>query len=527
MLLEEPSALRTISLDPDCVVVIGAGAVGIHLAVQLARRGRQVVVLESGSHTIRNFSHDSFEVVGRKHDGIRIGRSVALGGTTNLWGGQLVEFLPIDLEGRDWLPGSRWPVQFDELAPYYEPTYEALGYAPRWQVDDAVWSDTGKPKPELGNGTEIFLTRWMKYPNLAMHYRSDIESNSKLVVVLSATTVGLEGQGGRITGVDVVDDKGTHHTVRGGAFVLGAGTIENARILLHAAEDSGWDCPWRGNENIGRFFLDHLGGRVAYLKPRNPKTFNDVFCTIVLRGNKFQPRIRLVNSLLEQEPLLNTQATIAFENSVRENLVYLKQFYKAAVLSRKIGSIKELMRNVFACSRHMVPLMWKYVMEHRILIPSGSRIALTIQAEVEPVRESRITIDTSVRDHYGLPKVVLDWQLSGHEVSRILDFTKRVQVALDEAGLADVEMDPDLAAEDPSFLDKLHDTNHHAGGCMMGDSRQDGVVDRDLLVFGTENLYVAGACIFRTCSNANSTFTALAFATRLADHLAGSEHGTS
>jgi choline dehydrogenase-like flavoprotein len=53
----------------------------------------------------------------------------------------------------------------------------------------------------------------------------------------------------------------------------------------------------------------------------------------------------------------------------------------------------------------------------------------------------------------------------------------------------------------------------------MGQSALDGVVDRNLCVFGTRNLYVAGAASFRTTGNANVTFTALAFVTRLIDHL--------
>ncbi len=67
----------------------------------------------------------------------------------------------------------------------------------------------------------------------------------------------------------------------------------------------------------------------------------------------------------------------------------------------------------------------------------------------------------------------------------------------------------------------MKDTYHQAGGTVMGESAQDGVVDRNLRVFGTKNLYVGGAGVFRTASNANVTFTAMAFATRLADHLAG------
>jgi choline dehydrogenase-like flavoprotein len=526
MLLDFAAALQGPPLDPECVIVVGAGAVGVHLAVQLARGGRQVVVLEAGSRMIDSFPAETFEVVGRSHDGIRLGRSVALGGTTNLWGGQLVEFMPIDLCGRDWLPGSRWPVRYEELAKYYPATYEALGIDARFQTDDFVWQSIRKQPPEFSNGIEVFLTRWLKVPNIASHFQAEVQSHPYLTVVLGAKVVGFEVSGSRVTGVRVVDPEGTTQLLRGRDVVLGAGTIENARLLLDAAANPDSDCPWRDNDNIGGWFQDHLGGRLGYIRPRNAKAFYDVFCTVVLQGHKFQPKVRLADEALRQEPILNCQAMITFENSIRENLVFLKQFVKAAVYSRKIGSLPDFVRNVLACSRHMIPLMWKFVVEHRILIPSGSRIALTLQSEVAPQRESRIKINPAVRDQFGLPKVILDWRLSGRELADILTFTRRVERALGDAGLADLELEPGLVNQNPAFIDSLHDTNHQAGGCVMGTSERDGVVDSDLRVFGTENLYVVGASVFRTCSSSNTTFTAMTFATRLADHLAGRHHAT-
>jgi len=524
VLLKTPASLDCQSLDPNCVVIVGAGAVGMHLAAQVALRGRQVVLLESGGRMIDSFPAETFEVVGRKHDGIGIGRSVALGGTTNLWGGQLVEFMPSDLEGRDWLPRSRWPIRYEELAPYYAQTYEALGVEAEFQRDDAVWDGIRKPPPRLTHGVEVFLTRWLSTPNIATYYRREIDANPNLIVVLDAKSVGFDGAEGQLTGVRVVDKTGNRRVVPGRDIVLAAGTIENARLLLHTAADSSWDCPWRDNDSVGRWFQDHLGGNLARIRPRNAKAFYDVFCTVVLRGQKFQPKVRLLDSVLQSEPRLNCQAMIVFENSIRENLVFLKQFVKAAIYSRKIGSLTELLRNVLACSRHMIPLMWKFIVEHRVLIPSGSRISLAVQAEVEPLRESRIKIDPSARDQFGLPKVVLDWKLSGRELSDMLAFARRVESAFQEADLADLELVPKLAAENPAFLDMLRDTNHQSGGCVMGESAADGVVDRDLRVFGADNLYAAGACVFRTCSNANSTFTAMALATRLADHLVACHH---
>ena len=142
-----------------------------------------------------------------------------------------------------------------------------------------------------------------------------------------------------------------------------------------------------------------------------------------------------------------------------------------------------------------------------------------IQAEQTPCKESRITIDPSVIDENGLPRVILDWQFFEEDLLAIKQFTVRADRALRKAGLAQLKIIDDLYEDAPSFMQSLHDTYHQSGGALMGTSDQDGIVNRNLKVFGTENLYVAGSSTFRTGSGANSVFTALAFATRLVAHL--------
>jgi choline dehydrogenase-like flavoprotein len=124
-----------------------------------------------------------------------------------------------------------------------------------------------------------------------------------------------------------------------------------------------------------------------------------------------------------------------------------------------------------------------------------------------------------VTDAFGLPKVILDWKASDEEIASIREFALRCDRALRAAGLAQLKIAEDLVNSQPRFMVELRDNYHQSGGARMGESNQDGVVDRDLRVFGTTNLYVAGAATFRTTSNANITFTALAFGTRLVDHL--------
>ena len=53
----------------------------------------------------------------------------------------------------------------------------------------------------------------------------------------------------------------------------------------------------------------------------------------------------------------------------------------------------------------------------------------------------------------------------------------------------------------------------------------EGVVDGNCLVYGTDNLYVAGSSVFPTGSAANPTFMIVTLAHRLVDHLSGQRSG--
>jgi choline dehydrogenase-like flavoprotein len=514
MLFSQVAQLRS---GADRIIVIGSGAVGLYAGTELAKRGRDVVVIESGSRHLGSFEPQSFLSVGRPHIGIRDSRSRSLGGTTNLWGGQLVQFQPIDFAGRDWLPGSKWPVSYDEIEPYYRPTYQNLGVDADTLDDDAVWKIASSTRPNFDGDFEAFLTRWLKVPGFANLYSGQIERDCHLSVLTEHAATGFRADGLRITAVRVIDHSGATHWIEGRIVILAAGTIENARLLLHSATEAR-ECPWRNNRNIGAYFQDHLGGTVAVIHPNDKKRFFQTFCTIARSGNKFQPKIRMRNETLARNRILNIQGIFAFESSASEHLVYLKQFLKAAVFSRKVSGVGDALRAA-GSFRYLFPLMWRYIWDHRVFVPSTSKIMFGIQAEQAPCAASRIRIDPQHRDKHGLPRVILDWRLGDLELGSIREFAVRADKALQAGGYGRLDIDPGLLALNPAYLDTLHDTFHQAGGTIMGWSEQDGVVDRELRVFGTDNLYIGGASVFRTGGNANVTFTALAFATRLVEHL--------
>jgi 5-(hydroxymethyl)furfural/furfural oxidase len=70
------------------------------------------------------------------------------------------------------------------------------------------------------------------------------------------------------------------------------------------------------------------------------------------------------------------------------------------------------------------------------------------------------------------------------------------------------------------LMNNIYDTQHIVGGCRMG-SLDDppSVVDPDCRVIGVDNLRIIDGSVFPTCPRANTHFTVLALAERMADRL--------
>ena len=67
--------------------------------------------------------------------------------------------------------------------------------------------------------------------------------------------------------------------------------------------------------------------------------------------------------------------------------------------------------------------------------------------------------------------------------------------------------------------------NHHMGTTRMGHDPKQSVVDANGRVHGIGNLLIAGSSVFPSCGPVNPTFTIVALAIRMADHIKGGSLG--
>lgn len=500
-------------------VVVGAGAVGLLFATYLSRQGKEVLVLETGgrSYSASSQSLNTSVISGRPHEGVTSGRARILGGTSTLWGGQLVAFDKIDMEPRPWLGLTGWPISREELSPYYSEVARVLGLDSTSANDDSVWQEIKAKGPDLDPDFIVILTRWLKEPNIARYFSKELESAPNLTVLLHAqcTDFQFKEDGVTISAISIASPQGRVAEVKADNVIIATGTIEASRLMLATARQA----PWRDNPWVGRCFQDHLDARSAKVHIKDKRAFHDKFDNIVVRGFKYQPKIRSTGAFQRDNFTTNIAASFVADSDIAEHISKLKIAIRSIMRGAKPDNLGEFFESVKGASSVWIPLIVRYLRDNRVMQVSDRGLYLVTHCEQIPIAESRISLSTTERDAFGIPLVDLNWQVDGREVEGVRRFVKALGSVLESQGLATLEVDPRLEKGGADFLGACQDTNHQCGGLRMAALPDDGVTDTNSKVHGCENLYVAGAAVFPSSSFANPTFTAMALALRLAEHL--------
>ncbi|BCW61594.1 GMC oxidoreductase [Arthrobacter sp. StoSoilB22] len=145
----------------------------------------------------------------------------------------------------------------------------------------------------------------------------------------------------------------------------------------------------------------------------------------------------------------------------------------------------------------------------------GSVVGLGWFCATETVEENRVEFDDTSLDHYGMPRMSINYNLTWNDL-RVIDEAKD---AVTRAGKALGTFLDDR----PPFLLPAGSSLHYQGSVRMG-QHDDGrsVCGPDSQVWGTEGLYVAGNGVIPTSTACNPTLTSVALAVLGARSLARS-----
>jgi choline dehydrogenase-like flavoprotein len=499
------------------ICIIGAGAAGITLAVESARKGKKVLLLEGGGAQREDSSqaiYDS-EIVGLPHRGIHTGRIRVKGGTTVRWGGQILELDALDFTPRPGVPESGWPFPKTELTSFYERALHLEGLANVQRSDEAVWRDLGLPFTPFAN-LDAYLSRWCPEPNFARLHNKTLTSHPNIHLWLHANAVELITDGDTTTGIRCRTLTGIETIFRARHYIFALGGIESSRFFLQPRAGG---LPWNRSGLLGQHFQDHVDCNAALIEPHDLHGFHELFDPIITHGFKYLPKLRLQPPIQAERNILSAGSTMFFEDTGK-----VRTQAKNTARNLLRGRLRDITaENLRHTVRHIPMLfrqVWRYKIQRRTYAPSGVRIFLRVHCQQEPTARSSITL-TDQRDPLGLFRIRFDWQISERELATVRQYVLIAQQSLSD--IARITPDEDLMSGNPSFLARCDDSNHHMGGMRMSTSDSTGIVDPNLRLYGLTNTYVCSSAVFPSSGFSNPTHTLLALALRLSDHLDKSE----
>lgn len=499
------------------VVVIGAGLAGLLLAVLLARKGVRVVVVESGAAEGAVTDDDPLNIVeqrGQPYRGAMEGRLRGFGGTSRMWGGAMLPFLPCDMGAHTAGWPVEWPVAYSELEPAFaqiERTFSLPEGSYLHETEQAVPQDAS------------FILRSAKWPKFKLRNITNAlgkESVWRLVDVwLNATVTAFQlAESGRVRRVTARSMGGKTLEVEASDVVVAAGAIESTRLLmlLDARHDNRIFAP---DKQLGRYFYDHLSTAAATIDPINASRFNLTFGLKFARGGMRDLRIEPSAAIRRAAGLPAAFAHIAAVADEHSGFAALRGLYR----DLQSGSgIK--WNHAWQLAGHLPWLAqagWWRFGRRRLLYPKNAYFELALVIEQMPNPQSTIGLSRTEFDNFGVPRAVIDWRTSRADLDAFAALQGHLCRYWSNSPFAALgRLTPTARDRWESRLQSDSDVFHPGGSTRMGVSPASGVVDGNLRSFRIPNLRVVSTSCFPTGGGANPTFMLLAFAVRAAEQLA-------
>jgi choline dehydrogenase-like flavoprotein len=374
---------------------------------------------------------------------------------------------------------------------------------------------------------ETVLYRFSPPTRFGQAYRAAIERAGDITCFTQAHALRLHASwnAGRVERLVVGRLGQDGFEIRARHFVLAAGAIENARLLLLSTDVAPAGLG-NGHDLVGRYFMDHPHTRRAILAATPPLSL--AFYGLALRHHGLAAGISPSEKAQEDERILNYKASVypvyrgqdaagwtAFlEIALRFSRRWGKDPYNRLRLpfERKQISPAGILKMLQRPDKMTLAVLAQVLKTDRLI----AGFVLESKPEQAPNRDSRITLQEK-RDPFGLPRARVDWRLLPIDRRTVMRAEELIDAELERLHMG--RLAPAKPEEHEAWPSNLIGGWHQIGTTRAHSDPRQGVVDADCRVHGIDNLFVAGASVFPTGGSVSPTPTILALALRLADHL--------
>lgn len=480
------------------ICVIGGGLAGGIIASTLAARGHSVSLVELGNAPVPLVP--SNEVWEPEDVKMPFTRGSGLGGTSNFWHGGLTVLDRTDVEGLSGHHGRvRSPITYTQLRDYYAHAVALIRREGSFSLSD-IETPLDEPIGEFGKARDPFRLKALLYPDKPFSSQPLIRGAQELhglEVIPNIEIKQLVGSGPhRIRCAEGIDLKtGAVRRVFADTFILSAGGLGSPKILLRSIEE----CPPLDRLPIGKFMIDHPTGFVFKAKLRRRMTLSHLF-GLARKGYTLRYGFALEPGSLG-------------DADFRNHILYLRP----AISMKDPGTYDVLKRKLVTYKgRFLTPLDMVHLIRHADLLFDAINFKYGLSYSTRYVSglvfSEQLPDETAYINQLDSGKFKVKWRVSEQDRHSLEKFLAMFFENYSEQ-FENFEVFPHTSS-------RLDSAGHHSGACRMATNASDGVVDANLQVFGTDNLFVADGSVLAYSGHANTGLTIAALALKCCDSVA-------
>ncbi len=477
------------NMDTNKAIIIGSGPAGISLAIELEKKKIQSIILEAGEF---DYSEDSqkfykTEVVGdHLVDAIEYTRLRMFGGTSVHWGGTCRTLDDSDFKN--------WPISKKDLNQYVDRAAKILDIKnPNFREKKI---NENLKIVEFQNSIDLKEPELRIPVNFGEKYKEIINKSKNIDLILRSPVTKIIGRNKLAQNVEI-NYLGQKYYLKGKKYILATGGIENSRILL-----------WSKENNNNFINKDLPIGNYWYTHPFHilGKGFTDKKKIKDVLKHEFNEFYNMFGWGIDTKTF-NISPTQKFmnENKILNSCLFI------TLHDRKNDDFKDIIKN-FLCFAPEISK--KIVKKFEKTLYCGTTFSSAW--EQNPNYNNRIELSKQT-DPIGVPYVKIFYKKD--EIVR-----KTAKVMMEEVAKLLIENDMGRVNISEFLLNKQdYQTDgggqHHLGGTIMGNNYKSSVVDKNLKLHSTENLYVLGSSVYPSGGHANPTLTIVQLSCRLADQI--------
>lgn len=451
-------------------------------------------------------------------------RGRQVGGRFQSWGRVAIRMSDYDFKAASHDGhGEDWPIEYQDLVPYYDKVESFLRIAGRKDNIENLPDGTFATEAGLSSYEKAFqntiqskwserrFTPWRYVSSDATHADEEGKTHTTSPIAAAQATgkltlrpnsivskVNVDKSTGLATGVTFIDRESKQvHEVQANVVMLCASTIETIRLLLNSATAEAPQGLANSSGVLGQYFMDQTNG-------------------VVFGSVPGATGFELVDG---KHPGDNHGG------------FYIPRFQ----------NLEQGEKNDFIRGYNIQGMVGRIPVPDHIPTLFG----LTVQGEMLPAKENRISLNTSKKDAWGIPVANIDIRMSQNErnmakaqMATILEMVKcmgwNIEIA---ASILDIHNRDNLMPNGNWFERTMFKLSyqkslclgsaiHECGGARMGNDPSTSVLNKHNQSWDISNLFVTDSSCFVTNGAGGPTLTTMALTARAAEYIAQEYTGT-